>query len=736
MDNSLQEIAGSFTFLGMKNKLLSIFALALLPASLAVPQVAVADPNCIGTECEITFLYTGTEQTFTPPSNAANMRFEVYGAAGGRGGAGGVVTGTLTQIPETLYVYVGGAGSMGNGVQGGYNGGGAAGGDSDTEGAGGGASDIRIGNSLESRIIVAGGGGGGGGEAGGNGGHGGNLSAAHGGSGQASGGGGANQTSGGFAGVSNGGYQAAEVGTLGQGGAGARSTFAGGGGGGGGYYGGGGGGADDNTCCSDGGGGGGGSSFADDNYTTNVAHMAGVSWGHGWVVLRYSLLPDITYLELVQATNSRIAFSIEGSESLSTLSQDELVVSGEGCYISYYTTDGILGYGSIHGCESGEVSLTVPANTFGQSSNGPAQSVTASTTFDATGPELSINSEGLVSSNSDIAIPYLINESQLTADDFAFEGCQQLAISEAEIVLSGCEEGVGTLTLLPMTLIDIWQNRSPEAAITFSFTIDMTGPQASWSEIGVSGTNPYSYSASLDFGEPVSLSNMAIAFASTDGCLDHVDVQPSQVLVSASCSHADLSWTITATAFDALGNSTEIASLSISHSNPAPAVVLPPPAPEVVYVPVIVEVPVPEVPTTPPASELPEVSEPVTQSPVTESEAVYEEPTSSSDQAILVTIPAELVLQVPAQTQVNTEVVETWELKVVEDESSVDEVAESELAVTTEPVSTETVAPLAQPVLNEETTEPFEQPGFPWLPVLLVLGLGVLGFGAWRFSGR
>ena len=80
MENSLQEIAGSFTFLGMKNKLLSIFALALLPASMAVPQVAVADPNCIGSECEITFLYTGTQQTFTPPSNASDLRFEVYGA--------------------------------------------------------------------------------------------------------------------------------------------------------------------------------------------------------------------------------------------------------------------------------------------------------------------------------------------------------------------------------------------------------------------------------------------------------------------------------------------------------------------------------------------------------------------------------------------------------------------------------------------------------------------------------
>ena len=235
MDNSLQEIAGSFTFLAMKNKWLATLALALLPTAMVVPQSVANTPNCIGSDCEVTFVYTGEYQTWSPPSGAVNVRFELYGAAGGRGGAGGKVEGVFTELPETLFIYVGEVGGMGTGIDGGFNGGGPSGGNSGTEGAGGGASDIRLSESLQSRIVVAGGGGGGGGEAGGNGGHGGEVFAAHGGSGQASGGGGGSPSAGGFAGASNGGYQQATVGQFGQGGAGGFSTFAGGGGGGGGW---------------------------------------------------------------------------------------------------------------------------------------------------------------------------------------------------------------------------------------------------------------------------------------------------------------------------------------------------------------------------------------------------------------------------------------------------------------------------------------------------------------------
>ena len=227
MDNSLQEIAGSFTFLGMNKSWLSKVFIALLPATLAVPLAAQADSNCVGSECEVVYDFTSEGQVFDVPQGAKNIRFQIYGASGGRGAAGGLVSGTIINPPETLYIYVGGAGRMGAGAQGGFNGGGGSGGNSGTEGSGGGASDIRLSQALDSRIAVAGGGGGGGGEAGGSGGQGGDTFGGNGVSGQASGGSGGTPDRGGTAGASNGGFSSATAGSFGQGGRGGYSSFGG-----------------------------------------------------------------------------------------------------------------------------------------------------------------------------------------------------------------------------------------------------------------------------------------------------------------------------------------------------------------------------------------------------------------------------------------------------------------------------------------------------------------------------
>lgn len=95
---------------------------------------------------------------------------EVWGANGGtfnssyeKGGTGGYSKGTVElDAGETLYLYVGGKGSYGTSTSntatsgGGFNGGGNAG---YRGGAGGGATDIRIGGTtLNHRLIVAGGG--------------------------------------------------------------------------------------------------------------------------------------------------------------------------------------------------------------------------------------------------------------------------------------------------------------------------------------------------------------------------------------------------------------------------------------------------------------------------------------------------------------------------------------------------------------------------------------------------
>lgn len=123
-----------------------------------------------------TFDYTGAPQAWIVPDGVTEVTIECWGASGGGnnatnnpdiGAPGGYVRGTYTVTPsETLSIYVGGKGTNGVFPNGGWNGGGNARTNSETDasersGGGGGATDVRqSGTALTNRIIVAGGGGG------------------------------------------------------------------------------------------------------------------------------------------------------------------------------------------------------------------------------------------------------------------------------------------------------------------------------------------------------------------------------------------------------------------------------------------------------------------------------------------------------------------------------------------------------------------------------------------------
>jgi hypothetical protein len=270
-----------------------------------------------------TFSYTGSVQTFTVPACKTLIQIEAWGAQGrsatlgGVGGLGGQALGTLAVTPgQTLQIYVGG--------QLGFNGGGAPGPNGvstsggqiglDSGGVGGGASDVRTGNALTDRVIVAGGGGGGG--------HLGIWTSCLSPPGTGGAGGAGGGTAGGN-GVStacncnNGGGFGGQPGTLSTGGAGgtlnptgcgssstamhgnpgtfgiggngstqfgSSSGAGGGGGGGGGWYGGGAGSNGNNTTA--GGGGGGGSNYI--GGVTNGQTQNGVRSGNGQIIISWN----------------------------------------------------------------------------------------------------------------------------------------------------------------------------------------------------------------------------------------------------------------------------------------------------------------------------------------------------------------------------------------------------------------------------------------------------------------
>jgi hypothetical protein len=261
------------------------------------------------------FSYTGAEQTFIVPAGIRRLSViarggegagtAYYGSSDFPGFPGRVYAVIRVHPGEKLYVFVGGAGTSG---QGGFNGGGSSG------RGGGGATDVRKGgDKLKDRIIVAAGGGGqgfaslGGYDWGGDGG--GLVGEAGGGAGtshRGEGGTGGSQSQGGSGGSgglshnpSGDGGPGGE-GTLGQGGDGGKggksSSYpygeSSGGGGGGGYYGGGGGGGGGASGYSDygegdSGGGGGGSSFVEPSAITSQMWTGWKVGGDGQVIFSW-----------------------------------------------------------------------------------------------------------------------------------------------------------------------------------------------------------------------------------------------------------------------------------------------------------------------------------------------------------------------------------------------------------------------------------------------------------------
>ena len=660
MDNSLQEIAGSFTFAGMKLKLFTATALAALLGMTLTPLPTNADPVCEGSECTITFEYTGDYQSFDIPPGAKNLRFDVQGARGGRfGGLGGQVTGSLGDLTGRLYVFVGGQGSEGSNRAGGFNGGGHSGGNHADEGSGGGASDIRTTLSLEDRMVVAGGGGGTGGWSGATGGAGGGLAGATGQSGQGGGGAGGTQASGGAPGSSNGGY-VGSAGSFGQGGTGGFSSVSGGGGGGGGWFGGGGGGADVDTCCSDGGGGGGGSSYAYP-LAQNVSHIQGFRSGDGLVVLSYSLVPEVTSFTLNQISSNSAAAEIVFSTSIDALPVTALKLNQSECSVEIFGS-GATYQIELNECDSNLVGLEILPHSITNGSSGPSIGHSVELSLDQTAPEIKLGyGSGFSTTTSAILTGSILDAvNEPSEESFSVLGCEGLeliSITPLQLRIFDCQQGEVSVVLAADSFWDQWGNSSPGDSSVYPIWIDSVGPEPRLSLVEGSSESaliavselPDNWEAlvAIDLGTTACLVEYLNQFVSLSGCA------PGQVSLSIRAE----------TLADDYGNLGPVQPQFFVHefvativAAPEPEVTLPPPAqseldqsepvssaPEVVALEPIVETPVlapepqpsPEtdrddlVPPEPEAESLQPVEEPATAQ--VETDEVVEQATELSE---------------------------------------------------------------------------------------------------------
>ena len=748
MDNSLRDSAGSFIFSGMKN-LARVFTVLLLTLSL-IPTAASAEEVCVGAECSITFEFTGSEQQWSPPPNVTNLMFTVTGASGAGGGNGGLVSGELTGFPQTLYLYVGGQGVQGNGAAGGFNGGGNAGGYRGNEGSGGGASDIRFGTQLVDRVVVAGGGGGGGGYAGAAGADGGGLLANDGSSGQGGGGRGGTQTGGGAAGYSNGG-SAASAGTFGVGGTGGSSWNAGGGGGGGGWYGGGGGGADDDGCCSDGGGGGGGSSYANESFTSSVSHEVGVQSGNGRIIISWTLPIEVLSFDLVQVDGSSLLATLVMSADIGSLQASDFLVSSP-CQISEIVIEGQQATIALVECAGGPVSLELREESFGQVLS--EESVVAETIFDLEPPSFQwLPHEEVFTAELTLGFELSEPVADLGAEDFQVQGCL-VEMMDQVLRLSECAEGTHTIELMTSSLMDRWGNVGPNEAVATSFSVDVTGPEVSASEVATSGEGPFRYLVEISFSEPLTLVPSDIPFSSEDDCQDGLEPSESGLTIWAECGWGSGFWTIAAFSLtDQLGNLGPSQDFVISFSNPEPLATEEAAPPEPVQLPqpqpiadsnppVVIDEPTeqespveasPELETETEPDPEPELETPSADE-IDQAEGNLEEELEEILEAVVTPSPA------PAPQRAQSRQGQTIEPSPVPEPS-----IEPELSVEPDVVPLQTGSPTPRQVDTAELVlddagrldlEDKSQGGGLFLPALLMLMVMGVGFAAWRAIGR
>ena len=752
-------------------KKFTIGLLAFISFTLLVPTSANASQVCVGSECTVTFEYSGNYQKWSVPAGATNVQFTVYGASGARGGGGGSVTGQLINLPQTLYIFVGGQGSQGRNASGGFNGGGTAGGNRGNEGSGGGASDLRTSLDLSSRIVVAGGGGGGGGYSGATGAPGGGLEAQTGGSGQGGGGGGGTQTAGGAVGYNNGGIPGT-AGSFGQGGTGGSSWNAGGGGGGGGWYGGGGGGGDDNDCCADGGGGGGGSSYADTSFTQNVNHGVGVQSGHGRIQITFTLIPVVTSFQGEQTGSTKAEFQLAVSEDIVGLTSSDFTVSG--CSIESTLVSGKQATIRLNQCTHGSVQLVLLANSIGQAGNGPQQNQVASISFDGEAPSFVWLNQANQYSTSEIVVGFSISESTLSSIvSFDLGNCEGELLDQS-IRLTNCLEGENSISLKANQLSDNWGNQGPASAASFNFTIDTTAPEATWSNVEISGSGPFSYSAVLNFSEQVSFSAEAVTFSFSGECQSFHSEEEYGWLFWAECGHGSGGWTLPERAVaDSLGNHGPVLARSVSFENSEVVAVSEPivenptespnadPAPSPTPEPTLAPTPVPTPSPSPtPVDSAPPVTQPITPEPEPVTVAPIppvenEVSPSTESEEVTTQTESEVVELVSESHEVVAELDEVFEeilaaqetvpdsqsLQITKPKPSLSDPTEIDIEVKEEILTQSEVLDKssyvdAKPIASTELVKERDDE-LPIIPILLAIALLlVLAAAAVRFSGR
>jgi hypothetical protein len=241
----------------------------------------------------------------------------------------------------------------------------------------------------------------------------------------------------------------------------------------------------------------------------------------------------------------------------------------------------------------------------------------------------------------------------LEKDDFEVTaGCSigylEIQGATAQVELVECPTGLVTLTLKSNSMG--LGTLGPIRDLKFELEIDATEPTATFSDIQIEGSGPFTYTTLLRFSEVVEFDADKLRFSANASCNTSIVEISEGLRLRASCSYADLSWTLPARSLkDNAGHLGPSRDVRISVANPAPPPVAPP-----VSVPVLPPAPIP---VLPPAPALPPVMvpppPPIESTAPTESATVSESVQQVTESATLPMEPPIFVSIAPALTPVS-----------------------------------------------------------------------------------
>jgi hypothetical protein len=334
------------------------------------------------------------------------------------------------------------------------------------------------------------------------------------------------------------------------------------------------------------------------------------------------------------------------SEAITNLDQSDFVVSG--CSWKQLSISGNSALITLASCSHGNVSLTLKASSLGALQNGPPQPVVAAIQFDGQAPSFTWSASGNAFSESSVVLGFIVQEATISSiAQFDLGGCQGELLNMA-LRIFGCPDGTRTISFGPNQLTDSWGNSGPANAVSYQVIFDQTAPVATWSNVQISGTSTFSYSAVINFSESVSFSVSSVVFTSSMECIRGDSSTSAGWFFWAECGFGSGSWLLPALSLrDALGNFGPLEPISVNFENLAP-----PPVPvsapqtesQVVTTPTQTQS---TVVTTPPQEQQnpqptqPPATEPVTQAPGPEPTAQPQPPVAADPQ------PVEAVIETP-----------------------------------------------------------------------------------------